>query len=100
MQQQELKKKCASKIIKHLRGYLQLLPDKLKNPVSLDHAIICTPEALSDICAVLILISVSLKSGAIIECGLSLMNLMMNDLSSMVDVHLIDATIRIQSQGE
>ena len=95
MQQQELKKKCASKIIKNLRGYF-----KLKNPVSLNHAIICTPEALSDICAVLILISVSPTSGAIIERGFSLMNLIMNDLSSMMDVYLIDATIRIQPQGE
>ena len=90
MQQQELKKKCASKIIKNLRGYF-----KLKNPVSLNHAIICTPEALSDICAGLILISVSPTSGAIIERGFSLIGLVMNDLRSSMNVRTLHATMRI-----
>lgn len=68
--------------------------------MSLNDKITCTAKVFPNISTVVILVSVCPASGIVIEGGFSLMNLIMNDLSSMMDVHLIDATIRIQSQGE
>ena len=50
LREQKKKKKCTANTIKNLREHLKLLQDQLKNPVSLNDAIICTAEVLADIC--------------------------------------------------
>ena len=52
------------------------------------------------ICTVLILISVCPASGAVVKRGFSLMNLIMNDLRSSMNVLTLDATMRIHYQDE
>ena len=95
LREQEKKKKCIAKTIKNLREHLKLLQDQLKNPMSLNDAIICTAEVLPDICTVLFFISVCPASGAVVKRGFSLMNLIMNDLRSSMNVCTLDATMRI-----
>ena len=68
--------------------------------MSLNDAIICAAEVLPNICKVIILISVCPASGAVVERGFSLMNLIMNDLRSSMNVRKLDATMRIHYQGE
>ena len=68
--------------------------------MSLNNAVVCTTEGLSSICTVLILISVCPTSGAVVEHGFSLMNLIINDLRSSVNFRTLDATMRIHYQGE
>ena len=86
------------KIIKNLREHLKLLQDQLKNNVPLNDVIICTAEVLPNICTILILISDYPAIGAVVEHGFSLMNLIMNDLRSSMNVHISDATMRIHYQ--
>ena len=100
LREQEKKKKCTAKTIKNLREHLKLLQNQLKNPVSLNGALICTAEVLPDICTTLILISVCPTSGAVVERGFSLMNLIMNNLRSRMNARTLDATMRIHYQGE
>ena len=68
--------------------------------MSLNDATICTAEVLPNICTVLILISVCSASGAVVEHGFSLMNLIMNDMRSSMNIRTLDATMRIHYQGE
>ena len=57
-------------------------------------------RGVADICTVLILISVCPARGAVVERGFSLMNLIMNDLRSSMNVPSLDATMRSHYQGE
>ena len=55
---------------------------------------------LPDICTVLNLISICHTSDAVVECGFSQMNLIMNDLRSSMNIRPSDATVRIHYHSE
>jgi len=70
-----------------------------QNPVSREDAIKCCSEILPDVCKVLVLISVCPASGAVVERGFSLMNLIMNDMRSSMNIRTLDAMMRIHYNG-
>ena len=85
--------------MKKLREPLKLLPGQLKNLVSLNDKITCTAKVFPNISTVVILVSVCPASGIVVEGGFSLMNLIMNDLTSNMNVLKQDATMRSHYQG-
>ena len=56
-------------------------------------------EILPDIATVLNIIIICPASGAVVERGFSLMNLIMNDLLSSLNIRTLDATILIHYNG-
>ena len=56
-------------------------------------------EILPDIATVLNIIIICPASGAVVERGFSLMNLIMNDLQSSLNIRTLDATILIHYNG-
>ena len=56
-------------------------------------------EILPDIATVLNIIIICPASGAVVERGFSLMNLIMNDLLSSLNIRTLDATMLIHYNG-
>ena len=78
-----------------MKDQLEKVINKIKNPLSLDKAVYLCSEVLSDITTVLNIITICPGSGALVERGFSLMNLIMNDLRSSINIRTIDITMRI-----
>ena len=71
------------------------LNNKMKQPVSLNEAFLLVEEVLPNNATLLKLIQVSPASGAIVEQGFSLMNLIINDLRNSMNIATVHATMRI-----
>ena len=56
-------------------------------------------EILPDITTVLHIIAICPASGAVVERGLSLLNLIMNDLQSSMNIRILDASMCIHYNG-
>ena len=67
----------------------------MKQPVSLNEAFLLVEEVLPNTVTLLKLIQVSAASGAIVEQGFSLMNLIINDLRNSMNIATVHATMRI-----
>ena len=96
----EKKKKCTAKCLKELQEELNLYLEKVKNPVTIEKAIECTRDIFPDISLILNLMSICPASGAVVERGFSLMNLIMNDLRSSMNIRTLDAIMRIHYHGK
>ena len=95
MEELEKKKKATARNIKCLRDEVNYLQEKVKKPISLLEAFHITEEILPDVAITLQLILICPASGAVVERGFSLMNLIMNELRSSMKVSTLDATMRI-----
>ena len=96
----EQKKKCSAQDFKAAKELVLNLKKKTINPVSLNKAFKASMEILSDVAVVLNIIQICPTSGAVVERGFSLMNLIMNDLRSSMKVATLDALMRIHYHDE
>ena len=99
LNKQEKKKKCTVKTMKQTKGQLGTAVNEIKNPFSLEEAVYLCSKILPDIATVLNIIAICLASGAAVERGFSLMNLIINDLGSSVNIRTLDATMGIHYNG-
>ena len=76
------------------------LTDKMTQPISLNEAFLLVEEVLPSIATLLQLIQVCPASGAVVERGFLLMNLVMNDLRNSMNIATLDATMRITYVNE
>ena len=81
--------------MKKTKDQLETVVNKIKNLFSLEEAMYLCFEILPDIATVLNIIAICPASGALVERGFSLVNLIMNDLRSLMNIRTLDATIRI-----
>ena len=72
---------------------MESLTDKMKQPVSLNEAFLLVEEVLPNIATFLQLIQVCPANGAVVERGLSLINLAMDDLRNSMNIATLDATM-------
>ena len=70
-----------------------ILQKQCNNPVTLSEAFRACHEIFPDVVIVLDIIQVFPSSGAVVERGFSLMNLIMNDLRSSMNIQTLDALI-------
>ena len=77
---------------------VERLQHKVKCPVTILESFHQVEEILPDVATVLQLIMVCPASGAVVERGFSLMNLVMNELRSSMKISTLDATMRINYQ--
>ena len=99
LNKQGKKKKCTVKTIKQTKGQLGTAVNEIKNPFSLKEAVYLCSKILPVISAVLNIIAICLASGAAVERGFSLMNLIINDLRSSMNIRTLDATMGIHCNG-
>ena len=76
----EKNKKHMARNLKLQQRKVDSLTDKMKQPVSLNEALLLVEKVLPNIATLLQLIQVGPASGTAVERGFSLMNLVMNDL--------------------
>ena len=91
----EQKKKCRVRDLKAAKQLVLDLKKKSINPVSLNEAFKSSLEIFPDVAVVLNIIKICPSSGAVVERGFSLMNLIMNDLRSSMKVTTLDSLMRI-----
>ena len=72
----------------------------MTQPISLNEAFLLVEEVLPSIATLLQLIQVCPASGAVVERGFLLMNLVMNDLRNSMNIATLDATMRITYVNE
>ena len=95
LKEQGKKNKCLAKSMKKTKDQLETVVNKIKNLFSLEEAVYLCFEILPDIATVLNIIAICPASGALVEREFSLMNLIMNDLRSSMNIRTLDATMRI-----
>ena len=88
-------KKHITRDLKLKQQKVDSLNNKMKQPVSLNEAFLLVEEVLPNTVTLLKLIQVSAASGAIVEQGFSLMNLIINDLRNSMNIATVHATMRI-----
>ena len=71
------------------------LQKQCNNPVTLYNTFQACHEIFPDVAIVLEIIQVCPSSGAVVERGFSLANLIMNDLRSSMNIQTLDALIRL-----
>ena len=92
------KKKSTARNIKAAKNEIDELKQKVKEPVSLQEAFFLAEEIFPDVAAILQLILICPSSGAVVERGFSLMNLVMNELRSSMNISTLDATMHLNYQ--
>ena len=96
----EKNKKHTARNLKLQQRKVDSLTDKMKQSVSLNEAFLLVEEVIPNIATLLQLIQVCPASGAVVERGFSLMNLVMNDLRNSMNIVTLDATMRITYANE
>lgn len=89
-------------LIQNFESYkkeLENVSAKVKDPFSLEEAILLTSDILPEVNLILNIIAICPSSGAVVERGFSLMNLIMNDLRNSMNIRTLDATMRIYYNG-
>ena len=99
LKEQGKKKKYIPKRVKNTKDQLETVINKIKNIFSLEEAVFLRSEILPDITAVLNIICVCPASGAVVNRGFSLMNLIVNDLQSSMNIKTLDAAMHIHFYG-
>ena len=93
LKEQGKRKKCTTKSMKETKDQLETVVNKIKNPFSLEKGVYLCSEILPDIANVLNFMSIWPGSGAVVERGFSLMNMIMNDLRSSMNIRTLDPMI-------
>ena len=88
-----MKKKNTARNLKLQHCEVDSLTDKMTQPVSPNEAFLLVEEVLPSIATLLQLIQVCSASGAVVERGFLLMNLVMNDLRNSMNIATLDATM-------
>ena len=96
----EKNKKNTARNLKLQQREVDSLTDKMTQPVSLNEPFVLVAEVLLCIEAQLQLIQVCPASGAVVERGFSLMNLVMNDTRNSMNIATLDANMRITYVNE
>ena len=96
----EKKKRSPAKAVKILKQEVEILSLKVKQPLPLEQTIKLTSDILPDVAIILNIISICPASGAVVERGFSLMNLIMNDLRNSMNIRTLDAIMRIHYNGQ
>ena len=84
----EKKKKCTAKL--EIKG---------NDPVSISDVLLLANKVFPDMTKILNIIVICPTSGAVIERGFSLMNLIMNDLRNSMNIRTLDALMQISYSG-
>ena len=90
LHQLQTKQKCRSKLLKEAKEEVCTLQKQCNKPVTLYEAIQSCHEIFPDVAIVLEIIQVCPSSGAVVERRFSLMNLVMNDLRSSMNIQTLD----------
>ena len=96
--QLQTRQKSTVKLLKEAKEEVCTLQRQCNNPVTLYKAFKACHEVFPDVAIVLETIQVCPSSGAVAERGFSLMNLIMNDTRSSMNIQTLDALIRDQVQ--
>ena len=99
LKEQGKRKKCTTKSMKETKDQLETVVNKIKNPFSLEKGVYLCSEILPDIANVLNFMSIWPGSGAVVERGFSLMNMIMNDLQSSMNIRTLDPMMHIHYNG-
>ena len=91
----QTKQKCTAKLLKEAKEEFCTLQKQCNNPVTLYEAFQACHEIFPDFAIVLEIIQVCPSSGAVVERGFSLMNLIVNDLRSSMNIQAPDALMRL-----
>ena len=95
LHQLQTKQKCRAKLLKEAKEEVCTLQKHCNKPVTLYEAIQSCHEIFPDVAIVLEIIQVCPSSGAVVERRFSLMNLVMNDLRSFMNIQTLDPLIRL-----
>ena len=68
--------------------------------MSISDALLLANEVFPDMTKILNIIAICPASGAVVERGFSLMNLIMNDLQNSINIGTLDALMRISYSGQ
>ena len=96
----EAKKSTSAKMLKENQAAVEFYKSKIENPVSLEEAFEVAEEVFPNVSTILQLALICPASGAVVERGFSLMNLIMNDLRSSMNITTLDALMRISYQDD
>ena len=96
----EKKKKWTAKLIKQSCQEINDLEIKVNDSVSVSDALLLANEVFPDVIKILNIIAICPTSGAVVERGFSLMNLIMNDLRNSMYIRTLDALMRISYSGQ
>ena len=91
----QTKQKCTANRTKEAKEEFCTLQKQCNNPVTLYEAFQACHEIFPDFAIVLEIIQVCPSSGAVVERGFSLMNLIVNDLRSSMNIQAPDALMRL-----
>ena len=95
----EKKKKCTAKLFKQSSQEINDLEIKGNDPVSISDALLLANKVFPDVTKILNIIVICPASGAVVERGFSLMNLIMNDLRNSMNIRTLDALMQISYSG-
>ena len=91
----QTKQKCTANRTKEAKEEFCTLQKQCNIPVTLYEAFQACHKIFPDFAIVLEIIQVCPSSGAVVERGFSLMNLIMNDLRSSMNIQALDGLIRL-----
>ena len=93
--QLQTRQKCTAKQLKEAKEEVSTLQRQFNNPVTPYEAFQACHEIFSDITIALEIVQVYPTGGAFIERGFLLMNLIMNDLRSSMNIQTLDALVQL-----
>ena len=99
LKEQGKKKKCTTKSMKQTKDQRETVVNKIKNYFSLEEAVHLCSEMFPDIRTVLNIIAICPASGVVGERGFSLVNLIMNELRSSMNIRTLGVAMRIYYNG-
>ena len=85
--------------MKQTKDQRETVVNKIKNSFSLEEAVHLCSEMFPDITTVLNIIAICPASGVVVERGFSLVNLIMNELRSSMNIRTLGVAMRIYYNG-